>query len=352
MGTGASSRGSGADSLGGRQPTWAGLGGAIHVGPRLRRCFNEPRRAHPRASHDDPDAAGRARLPDPGPDVPSRARVDARRRLRRDRGTDGHDLVHEPADRGADGLSAGAVHGVARLLVLARASRRSRARGDGRCRRGRARRRRTSRSTAWSSRRSASIWVRDEAVHVDASKGRAAHWIGLIVDITREKEAEARAAEVEHRYRTLIEQLPIVTYIDAPDESLANLFVSPQINDLLGRPSGSTGEEWAERVHPGGPRPRAERDGRGCPIRRAVHARVPDGARRRTGDLGPRLGDHRARRRRRSPSTSSASSSTSPSGRRRSSSSRRSSAGTATSSSSCRPSRTWTRPTTSCPRST
>ncbi|MET1012170.1 MAG: PAS domain-containing protein [Actinomycetota bacterium] len=94
------------------------------------------------------------------------------------------------------------------------------------------------------------IWVRDEAVHVGASGGMAAHWIGLIVDITKEKEAEARAAEVEHRYRTLVEQLPIVTYIDAPDASLENLFVSPQVNDLLGRPSGSTGEEWAERVHP------------------------------------------------------------------------------------------------------
>jgi PAS domain S-box-containing protein len=94
------------------------------------------------------------------------------------------------------------------------------------------------------------IWVRDEAVHVDASEGRAAHWIGLIVDITKEKEAEARASEVEHRYRTLVEQLPIVTYIDVPDASLANLFVSPQVNGLLGRPSGTTGDEWAERVHP------------------------------------------------------------------------------------------------------
>jgi PAS domain S-box-containing protein len=94
------------------------------------------------------------------------------------------------------------------------------------------------------------VWVRDEAVHVPATERRPAHWIGLIVDITREKEAETRAAEVEQRYRTLIEQLPIVTYIDAPDESLANLFVSPQINDLLGRPSGATGQEWAERVHP------------------------------------------------------------------------------------------------------
>jgi PAS domain S-box-containing protein len=94
------------------------------------------------------------------------------------------------------------------------------------------------------------VWVRDEAVHVDASDGRPGHWIGLIVDITREREAESRAADVEQRYRTLIEQLPIVTYIDVPDETLGNLFVSPQIDDLLGRPSGSKGDEWAQRVHP------------------------------------------------------------------------------------------------------
>jgi PAS domain S-box-containing protein len=94
------------------------------------------------------------------------------------------------------------------------------------------------------------VWVRDEAVLVPATEQRPAHWIGLMVNITREKEAETRAAEVEQRYRTLIERLPIVTYIDAPDESLTNLFVSPQVNDLLGRPSGTTGDEWAERVHP------------------------------------------------------------------------------------------------------
>jgi PAS domain S-box-containing protein len=94
------------------------------------------------------------------------------------------------------------------------------------------------------------VWVRDEAVLVPATEQRPAHWIGLMVNITREKEAETRATEVEQRYRTLIERLPIVTYIDAPDESLTNLFVSPQVNDLLGRPSGTSGDEWAERVHP------------------------------------------------------------------------------------------------------
>jgi PAS domain S-box-containing protein len=94
------------------------------------------------------------------------------------------------------------------------------------------------------------VWVRDEAVFVPAAEGRPAHWIGLIVDITKERQAEARAAEVEHRYRTLIERLPMVTYIDAPDESLANLYVSPQIDELLGRASGPTGADWAQRVHP------------------------------------------------------------------------------------------------------
>ena len=94
------------------------------------------------------------------------------------------------------------------------------------------------------------VWVRDEAVRVPATTGLPAHWIGLMIEITREREAEARAADVERRYRTLIEQLPLVTYIDAPDESITNLFVSPQIDELLGRPSGRSGDEWAERVHP------------------------------------------------------------------------------------------------------
>jgi PAS domain S-box-containing protein len=93
------------------------------------------------------------------------------------------------------------------------------------------------------------VWVRDEAVFLDDG-GQPGHWIGLLVDITKEKEAEARANEAEERYRTLIERLPMVTYIDAPDESLTNLYVSPQIDELLGRPSGPTGEQWAERVHP------------------------------------------------------------------------------------------------------
>src|SRR2546429_4491678 len=52
---------------------------------------------------------------------------------------------------------------------------------------------------------------------------------------------ERRTDSVERRYRTLVEELPLITYIDTPfsaDESAA--YVSPQVHDIL----GYTVEEW------------------------------------------------------------------------------------------------------------
>src|SRR4051794_28993708 len=47
--------------------------------------------------------------------------------------------------------------------------------------------------------------------------------------------------EVVRRYRTLVEQLPLVVYIDALDASSSNIFTSKQIEPLL----GYSVEEWA-----------------------------------------------------------------------------------------------------------
>jgi diguanylate cyclase (GGDEF)-like protein len=47
--------------------------------------------------------------------------------------------------------------------------------------------------------------------------------------------------EVVRRYRTLVEQLPLVIYIDALDASSSNIFTSKQIEPLL----GYTVDEWA-----------------------------------------------------------------------------------------------------------
>jgi PAS domain S-box-containing protein len=78
------------------------------------------------------------------------------------------------------------------------------------------------------------VWIRDRAVTVRDSRGRPLHWQGFLIDVTARKHAEAR-------YRTLAEQLPLITYIDNPysaDEAAS--YVSPQLEDIL----GYTLEEW------------------------------------------------------------------------------------------------------------
>ena len=53
---------------------------------------------------------------------------------------------------------------------------------------------------------------------------------------------EGEAREIERRYRTLVEQLPLVVYVDALDESSSNIFTSGGIEPLL----GYTVEEWRD----------------------------------------------------------------------------------------------------------
>jgi diguanylate cyclase (GGDEF)-like protein/PAS domain S-box-containing protein len=64
-------------------------------------------------------------------------------------------------------------------------------------------------------------------------------------DITERKEAE-------ERYRTLVEQIPVVAYIDRADGTEAPLYTSPQIEGLLGydQEEASSGRLWRERLHP------------------------------------------------------------------------------------------------------
>ena len=71
------------------------------------------------------------------------------------------------------------------------------------------------------------VWVQVTATLERDEEGRPAFAISMLEDITERKEAELR-------YRALIEQLPLVTYIGALDPKL---YASPQIEQLLGHPA-------------------------------------------------------------------------------------------------------------------
>jgi len=94
------------------------------------------------------------------------------------------------------------------------------------------------------------VWINDEEVQVHDGDG--VHWHGIMMDVTERKQTEERMREVQARYRTLVEQLPAVTYIDAWNED-GLTYISPQIESLLGYPAGdwiTNPTLWQERIHP------------------------------------------------------------------------------------------------------
>lgn len=97
------------------------------------------------------------------------------------------------------------------------------------------------------------IWIRDQALLVRDEKGEPLHWQGFMFDITERKRAEEASREAEAKYRSLIEQIPAITYIDATEGPETTLYISPQTETLL----GYTPQDWlddpallSKRIHP------------------------------------------------------------------------------------------------------
>jgi PAS domain S-box-containing protein len=96
------------------------------------------------------------------------------------------------------------------------------------------------------------VWVHDEARREVLPDGRRV-WLGYLVDVTERKRAEEERHAAEDRYRSLVEELPLVTYLDAPDEALSTTYMSPQALDVFGIPPEELlgpGDLFFQHVHP------------------------------------------------------------------------------------------------------
>ena len=100
------------------------------------------------------------------------------------------------------------------------------------------------------------VWIRDESVVVQGTAG-SEMLQGVIFDITQRKQAEEQLREAEARYRTLVEQIPAVTYIDSYDGiergQYRTMYVSPQIEEMLGYSPDefmARPDLWPTLIHP------------------------------------------------------------------------------------------------------
>ena len=78
------------------------------------------------------------------------------------------------------------------------------------------------------------IWIREDAVLIHDADGAPLYWLGIMLDVTEQVDAQRDLHHLQSTYGALVEQIPAIVYQDVTDESWTTVYVSPQIQAILG----------------------------------------------------------------------------------------------------------------------
>ncbi|MDQ2692615.1 MAG: PAS domain S-box protein [Chloroflexota bacterium] len=96
------------------------------------------------------------------------------------------------------------------------------------------------------------IWTSSTMRAVHDTRGNLLYIEGFVRDITARKTMEEQLRQGESRFRTLVEQLPVITYISQLDQYMGVSYISPQIATLGFDPEQwlADPEMWFRQIHP------------------------------------------------------------------------------------------------------
>jgi diguanylate cyclase (GGDEF)-like protein/PAS domain S-box-containing protein len=95
-------------------------------------------------------------------------------------------------------------------------------------------------------------WFSATKVPIKDKDGRVTGIVGISRDATERQQAEIELRATEAKYRTLVEQLPAITYVVALGEVNRTIYISPQVETLLGFSPDewlADRELWIKQIH-------------------------------------------------------------------------------------------------------
>lgn len=97
------------------------------------------------------------------------------------------------------------------------------------------------------------IWVNLTVSLVRNQAGQPDYFVSVIQDISQRKQMERALQAAEARYRTLVEQLPAITYIVELGRVSRTIYISPQLEQVLGfspKEWLADPDLWLKQLHP------------------------------------------------------------------------------------------------------